>query len=296
MNRILTNLTDAVKVIRSVGPADVLDILIVAAVIYLLIRFIRRTKAHRVANGILLLVLATWLAGALNLTVTSFLLRQVFSIGILAVVILFQPEIRRALEKVGSSQLFSLFGREWGGQAIDHVIIMETIYACEDMARTRTGALIVFERDNRLNEALNSGTPVDAYVSSELLKNIFFNKSPLHDGAVIIKEGRLAAAGCMLPLSTNASLSRDLGMRHRAGIGVSEQTDAVVVIVSEETGGISIAVDGLLKRHLTQDTFEAILRRELLPLEEPAEGRGFFSRLAQGKGNDNAKENREEDR
>ena len=295
MNRILTNLTDAVKVIRSVGPADVLDILIVAAVIYLLIRFIRRTKAHRVANGILLLVLATWLAGALNLTVTSFLLRQVFSIGILAVVILFQPEIRRALEKVGSSQLFSLFGREWGGQAIDHVI-METIYACEDMARTRTGALIVFERDNRLNEALNSGTPVDAYVSSELLKNIFFNKSPLHDGAVIIKEGRLAAAGCMLPLSTNASLSRDLGMRHRAGIGVSEQTDAVVVIVSEETGGISIAVDGLLKRHLTQDTFEAILRRELLPLEEPAEGRGFFSRLAQGKGNDNAKENREEDR
>lgn len=295
MNRILTNLTDAVKVIRSMGPADVLDILIVAAVIYLLIRFIRRTKAHRVANGILLLVFATWLVGALNLTVTSFLLRQVFSIGILAVVILFQPEIRRALEKVGSSQLFSLFGREWGGQAIDHVI-METIYACEDMARTRTGALIVFERDNRLNEALSSGTPVDAYVSSELLKNIFFNKSPLHDGAVIIKEGRLAAAGCMLPLSTNASLSRDLGMRHRAGIGVSEQTDAVVVIVSEETGGISIAVDGLLKRHLTQDTFEAILRRELLPLEEPAEGRGFFSRPAKGKGNDNAKENREEDR
>ena len=293
MNRILSNLSDAGKVVRSVGPADVLDILIVAAVIYLLIRFIRRTKANRVANGLLLLVLVTWLSTALNLTVTSFLLRQVFSIGILAVVILFQPEIRRALEKVGSTKLFSLFGREWGGQAIDHVIV-ETVYACEDMARSRTGALIVFERDNRLNEALASGTLVDGYVSTELLKNIFYDKSPLHDGAVIIKEGRLAAAGCMLPLSANASLSRELGMRHRAGIGVSEQTDAVVVIVSEETGGISIAVDGLLKRHLPQDTFEAILRRELLPLEDPEEGRGFFRRLIRGKGNEHAKENREE--
>ncbi len=292
MNRILTNLTDAGKVIRSMAFSDVVDILIVAALIYLLIRFIRRTNANKVANGILFLVVAMWLSTALNLTVTSFILRQVFEIGILAVIVLFQPEIRRALEKVGSSQLFSLFGREWGGQAIDHVI-METVYACEDMARTRTGALIVFERDNRLNEALSSGTPVDAYVSTELLKNIFYDKSPLHDGAVIIKEGRLAAAGCMLPLSTNASLSRDLGMRHRAGIGVSEQSDAVVVIVSEETGGISVAVDGLLKRHLTQDTFEAILRRELLPLEEPV-NQGFFSRLKNGKGKTDAKDKRDE--
>ena len=293
MNRILTNLSDGVMVIRSMGLSDVLDILIVAVVIYMLIRFIRRTNANKVANGILLLVVAMWLASWLNLTVTSFLLRQVFEIGILAVIVLFQPEIRRALEKVGSSQLFSLLGKEWGGQAIDHVI-METVYACEDMSRERTGALIVFERDNRLNEAMSSGTLVDAFVSTELLKNIFYDKSPLHDGAVIIKEGRLTAAGCMLPLSTNPSLSRDLGMRHRAGIGVSEQSDAVVVIVSEETGGISVAVDGLLKRHLTQDTFEAILRRELLPLEEPVK-RGFIYRLIHGKGNDDATENRDED-
>ena len=293
MNRILSNLSDAGKVFRSMGLNDVLDILIVASVIYFLIRFIRRTKANKVANGILLLVLATWLSTSLGLTVTSFLLRQVFSIGVLAVVILFQPEIRRALEKVGSSQLFSLFGSEWGGQAIDHVI-RETVYACEDMARTRTGALIVFERDNRLNEPLSSGTPIDAFVSTELLKNVFFHNSPLHDGAVIIKEGRLAAAGCMLPLSSNASLSRDLGMRHRAGIGISEQTDALVVIVSEETGGISIAVDGLLKRHLSQDTFEAILKQELLPLEAPEE-KGFLYRLTHRKGKNDAKENREDD-
>lgn len=293
LNNLLTSLSDAVKILRSIGLSDVLDILIVAALIYMLIRFFRRTNAKKVANGILLLVVAMWLASSLNLMVTSFILRQVFNIGILAVVVLFQPEIRRALEKVGSSQLFNLLGREWGGQAIDHVIV-ETVYACEDMSRSRTGALIVFERDNRLNEALSSGTPVDAFVSTELLKNIFFNKSPLHDGAVIIKEGRLAAAGCMLPLSTNPNLSRELGMRHRAGIGVSEQSDAVVVIVSEETGGISVAVDGLLKRHLTQDTFEAILRRELLPMEEPAD-KGFFYRLFYGKGNSDAKENRDQD-
>jgi len=295
MNRIFSNLlgslSDAVKILRSIALSDILDILIVAALIYALIRFIRRTNANKVANGILLLLIAMWLASSLNLMVTSFILRQVFNIGILAVVVLFQPEIRRALEKVGSSQLFNLLGKEWGGQAIDHVIV-ETVYACEDMSRSRTGALIVFERDNRLNEALSTGTPVDAFVSTELLKNIFYDKSPLHDGAVIIKEGRLAAAGCMLPLSNNANLSRDLGMRHRAGIGMSEQSDAVVVIVSEETGGISVAVDGLLKRHLTQDTFEAILRRELLPLEEPTD-KGFFYRLIYGKGINDAKDDRD---
>lgn len=294
MNRILSNLYDAFRFVRTIGFADLLDILIVASLIYVVIRFIRRTNASKVANGILILVAATWLASALNLMVTSFILRQVFNIGILAVIILFQPEIRRVLEKVGSSQLFSLFGKEWGGQAIDHVII-ETVYACEDMAKARTGALIVFERDNRLNEAMSSGTPIDGYVSTDLLKNIFYDKSPLHDGAVIIKEGRLAAAGCMLPLSTNANLSRDLGMRHRAGIGMSEQTDAVVVIVSEETGGISVAVDGLLKRHLSPDTFEALLRRELLPLEETEE-RGFFDRLIHRKGKNDAKDNRDENK
>ena len=293
MDNLLNRLSDALKYLGTMGWSDLVDIAIVAFVIYELIRFIRRTHATKVANGILLLIIATWLSSSLNLMVTSFLMRQVIEIGILAVIVLFQPEIRRALEKVGSSQLFSLFGEEWGGQAIDNVI-SQTAYACEDMARTRTGALIVFERDNRLNEALASGTPVDAYVTTELLKNIFYDKSPLHDGAVIIKEGRLAAAGCMLPLSTNASLSRDLGMRHRAGIGMSEQSDALVVIVSEETGGISVASDGMLKRHLSSDTFEALLRRELLPLEE---GRrpGLRERLKNRKGKNHAEEVREDD-
>ena len=272
--------------IISMGWADVLDVLLVAVVVYAVISFLRRTNSAKVAQGVLLLIIAMWLSSVLRLTVTGFILRQVFEIGVLAVIVLFQPEIRRVLERVGSYRLFSLFSQQLGGQAIERVI-MQTVYACEDMSKSRTGALIVFERLNHLNEQMASGTTVDAVVSSELLKNIFYDKSPLHDGAVIVKDGRLAAAGCMLPLSSNANLSRDLGMRHRAGIGMSEHSDAVVVIVSEETGSVSVAVDGLLKRHLTADTFEALLRRELSVEEESARV-SWRDRLKRTKGNANA--------
>ncbi len=288
MNSTFSQFADSLKAIRSMGLSDVLDILIVAAVVYAVIGFLRRTSSLKVANGILLLLVALWLSSAARLSVTNFLLRQVFEIGILAVIVLFQPEIRRALEKVGSSHLFSIFGKDWGMQGMERVI-MQTVYACEDMARSHTGALIVFERDNRLNEPRSSGTFLDANVSTELLKNIFYDKSPLHDGAAIMKDGRLHSAGCMLPLSKNAGLSRELGMRHRAGIGITEGTDALAVIVSEETGSISVAVDGLLKRHLSLDTFEEILRRELLP-EEDINRSGWFERLKQRKGKKHAEE------
>ena len=294
MNGFMNNLIENLRLIRTMSFSDVLDVLIVAVAIYALIAFVRRTNAIRVAQGLFLLFVALWLSSSsvLNLTLTSFLLRQVFEIGILAVIVLFQPEIRRALERVGSYRLFSLMGKEMGGQVIDKAI-MQTVYACKDMSRTRTGALIVFERRNSLNEPLASGTPLDSAVTAELLKTIFFDKTPLHDGAVIVKDGRIAAAGCMLPLSDNANLSRDLGMRHRAGIGMSERSDAVVVIVSEETGSISVAVDGLLKRRLGADTFEMLLRRELLPEEEENGGgvlRGFLDRV---KGNKDAEQNGE---
>lgn len=282
MNTFLTDLVDSAKYILSMQWYDVVDILLIASAIYAVLTFIRRTNATKVARGILILIIALWLSSALGLTVTNFILQQVFSIGIIAVVVLFQPEIRRALERVGSNPMFSFLGRDWGSQALENVI-MQTVYACEDMSKSRTGALIVFERYNRLDEQLSSGTAMDAIVSTELLKNIFFDKSPLHDGAVIVKDGRIAAAGCMLPLSKNANLSRELGMRHRAGIGMSEHSDAVVVIVSEETGGISVAVDGLLKRHLSPDTFEMLLRRELLPADEPNERVTLRDRLRRKK-------------
>lgn len=282
MNTFLTDLVDSAKYILSMQWYDVVDILLVASAIYAVLTFIRRTNATKVARGILILIIALWLSSALGLTVTNFILQQVFSIGIIAVVVLFQPEIRRALERVGSNPMFSFLGRDWGSQALENVI-MQTVYACEDMSKSRTGALIVFERYNRLDEQLSSGTAMDAIVSTELLKNIFFDKSPLHDGAVIVKDGRIAAAGCMLPLSKNANLSRELGMRHRAGIGMSEHSDAVVVIVSEETGDISVVVDGLLKRHLSPDTFEMLLRRELLPADEPNERVTLRDRLRRKK-------------
>ena len=146
------------------------------------------------------------------------------------------------------------------------------------MSATRTGALIIFERDNRLDDQIRSGTILDAETTAELLKNIFYPKAPLHDGAAIIRSGRIQAAGCMLPLSNNPNLSKELGMRHRAGIGMSEASDAVVVILSEETGSISVAVNGMLKRHLTKDTFEKILLNELIPevKEEPTGARWFL--------------------
>ena len=249
MSNFMTNLEDSLRLIFSMGWSDVLDVLIVAAAVYAVISFIRRTNAVRFAQGILLLLLALGVSSMLHLTVTSFLLRQVFEIGVLAVIVLFQPEIRRALERVGSYKLFSFLGRDAGGPFMEKTI-RQTVYACEDMSKSRTGALIVFERNNRLNEPM-------------------------------------ASAGCMLPLSENANLSRDLGMRHRAGIGMSERSDALVVIVSEETGGISVAQDGLLKRHLTRDTFEDLLQRELLPAEEPGGGKlkGLFNRT---KGKENA--------
>ena len=250
-------LTTVKTYIATIGVADIFDILIVAFLIYQLIRLIRR---------IILLLVMLWLSGILRLTMINFLLRRAVELGLIAILILFQPELRRLLEKIGSSRLQSIFGGDFSTLHMEGAIT-QTVLACADMSKTHTGALIIFERDNQLTDPISTGTLIDAEVTAELLKNIFFVKAPLHDGAVIIKDGRIAAAGCMLPMSANMNLSRDLGMRHRAGIGMSERSDAVVVIVSEETGAISIAVDGMLKRHLSTETVETLLRKELMPAE-----------------------------
>ena len=195
------------------------------------------------------------------------LLQKTVELGLIALVIIFQPELRRLLERMGSKTFPSFGSKPLETLGMDNVI-SQTIAACTQLSSTKTGALIVFERGVTLDEQMRSGTTVNSDVTAELLKNIFYPKAPLHDGAVVIRDGRIAAAGCVLPLTSNTNLSPDLGTRHRAGIGMSEHSDAVVVIVSEETGGISIAVDGMLKRRLSAETFEAILRSELLPAEE----------------------------
>lgn len=266
MNTFSESVSNAVNYIKTIGVADAFDILIVAFLIFELLSLIRKTNTMRVAKGIVVLLFVLWLSGILRLTMINFVLRKAVELGLIALVIIFQPELRRLLEKMGSNRLTKLFGGEFHSVNMEGAIT-QTVLACTDLSKTRTGALIIFERDNQLSDPISTGTMVDAQVTAELLKNIFFVKAPLHDGAVIIKDGRIAAAGCMLPMSANMNLSKDLGMRHRAGIGMSERSDAVVVIVSEETGAISVAVDGMLKRHLSTETVETLLRRELMPEE-----------------------------
>ncbi len=257
---------------QSVEIWDVLDILTIAFLAYQLIKLVQKTNSSRIIKGVALVLVALWLSSG-RLRALNYLLTHIVDIGILALLILFQPEIRRVLEKMGSSRLdfVRFFSRPQVDRQTLEKTIAETVSACGDMSQSRTGALIVFERELSLDEQARSGTQLDAEVSSELLKNIFFVKAPMHDGAAIVRNGRLLGAGCMLPLSRNVNLSRDLGMRHRAGIGMSENSDAVVVLVSEETGSISVAVGGMLKRHLMTETLAQVLRNELLPEEEQAE-------------------------
>ncbi|MGM9522072.1 MAG: diadenylate cyclase CdaA [Oscillospiraceae bacterium] len=258
--------------IQTVTFWDLLDIAIIAFIIYKVLTFVRKTNSGNVIKGIMLLLAVMWLSSILHLSVVSYLLGGTFELGLLAVIVLFQPELRRLLEQFGSSSNFKdLFGRPIQLRSIE-TAITQTVLACADMSRSRTGALLVFERNNNLDSYIKTGTIVDASPAAELLKNLFYDKAPLHDGAVIIRGGRVAGAACMLPLSSNSNISRDLGMRHRAGIGMSERSDAVVAIVSEETGAISVAMDGMLKHGLTPDTLEKLLRNELMPQESEKTG------------------------
>lgn len=264
-----------VNIILSLQVWDILDILVIAYLVYRLLLLVRKTNTSRLLKGVALVMLALWLSSG-RLRALNFLLGNLVDIGLIALLVLFQPEIRRILEQMGSSRLklLELFTKPQVNRQDIERCIDETVNACADMSKSRTGALIVFERDIQLDEMLRSGTKLDAEVSSELLKNIFFVKAPMHDGAVIVRKGRVLGAGCMLPLSRNVNLSRDLGMRHRAGIGMSENSDAVVVLVSEETGSISVAVGGMLKRHLMRETLEQLLRNELMPRSEEEEEGG----------------------
>ena len=257
---------------------DLLDVALMAFLLYKLLTLLKTTSGANLLKGVLIFLGVLFLSSILHLNGISFILSRMLEWGVLALIILFQPEIRRVLEQVGSQrfQFLNLFSRQDTVSELERTIA-QTVLACTEMSRSRTGALIVFEQKMQLDDMVRSGTVLDASVSSELLKNIFFVKAPMHDGAVIIRNGRVLGAGCMLPLSKNVNLSRDLGMRHRAGIGMSENSDAVVVIVSEETGSISVAIGGMLKRHLKPETLENLLRNELLPQESEQEDKQKFS-------------------
>ena len=243
---------------------DWVDIIVVAFLIYRLLPLLRTHNTMRIAKAVLAVVLVAWATDFLQLHTLNFILNQFLTIGLLALVVLFQPELRRMLDHLGSVKLTSFLGPQKPQQELDS-IISQTVMACEIMSRERVGALMVFARSARLEEQMRTGTRIDGIVSEQLIRNIFFTNAALHDGAMIIRDGRIAAAGCVLPLSDSHRLSADLGTRHRAGLGMSEATDAVVVIVSEETGTISVALGGMLKRHLAPQTLERLLHNELNP-------------------------------
>lgn len=252
--------------------SDYLDIAIVAYLLYRIFPLFRSSGTNQIAKAVATILIAAWLTDLLNLYTLSFIMEQFLQVGLIALVVLFQPELRRMLDHIGNIKLHKFLGTEKPGQEMAP-IIEQTVAACVEMSRERVGALIVFARDSRLEEYFKTGTKIDGQVSEQLLRNIFFPKASLHDGAVIIRDGRVAVAGCVLPLSTSARLSADLGTRHRAGVGISEVTDAVVVIVSEETGTISVAVGGMLKRHLAPQTLERVLTHELCPDESQKQDR-----------------------
>ena len=248
--------------------SDYVDIALVAFLIYKLLPLVRNPSTMRIVRAILGVVIVAWAAELLQLYTVSFILNQLLAVGLLAFVILFQPELRRMLDHLGNVKFRNLLGvTNKPAQEMD-VVISQTVMACETMSQERVGALIVFAREARLEEYFKTGTQIDGQVSEQLIRNIFFPKASLHDGAMIVRDGRVAAAGCVLPLSDSNRLSADLGTRHRAGVGVSEVSDAVVVIVSEETGTISVAVGGMLKRHLAPQTLDRLLHNELCPAQE----------------------------
>ncbi len=271
MEAILQTLQLAPEYLRLINLADILDMAIIAFGIYQLFRFIRRSRSGQVAKAIVLIIAAMALANLFHLRVVRTVLNNAVELGVIALVVIFQPEVRRFLEQMGSGKIKELFVAESYSNDLE-TAVKETVEAYAGLSRDKVGALMVFERRTLLDDVLKTGTALDCQVSAELLKNLFWNKAPLHDGAVIVRGGRIVGAGCMLPLSGNVNLSRDLGMRHRAGIGVSENSDAVVAIVSEETGSISVAVNGMLKRHLSPETLERMLRLELMPAAQE-EGR-----------------------
>ncbi len=260
--------------IRAIGIWDFVDIAIVAVLIYQVIKLIRETRAMQLAKGLLLFLLMYFVAYNLNMKTVRFIMQNLVATGVLALVIIFQPELRRGLEHVAQT-LFNKLTTFQSAQEKDSELLGEWAQSVDtiaragaELSRTKTGALIVFERQTKLGEIIKTGTVVDATPSVELIGNLFFVNSPLHDGAMIIRDGRICASGCFLPLSQNYTISKEMGTRHRAALGMSENSDAVIVVVSEETGNISVAKNGKLNIGITVNTLSTILYNEFVSSEK----------------------------
>ena len=269
---IINNLPSSVFSFRL---TDILDILIVAYLFFKISSLVRETRAGTLIKGIVLLLIFMWASNVLQLNTISYLLRNFAQFGIIAVLIVFQPELRRALERVGRTNFSSLFGTQRDSV---EALAGEIATAAAAMSSRRIGALIVLERDTKIGDIVRTGCEIDSKVSSELLINIFIPNTPLHDGAVIIRDNRIEAARCILPLTHNDMLSREFGTRHRAALGLSESSDAAVIVVSEETGKISFALNGNMSRNYTEETLKKAIMKVLSSDSNKAESGKFFAR------------------
>lgn len=276
-----------VSTVSTISFFDILDIALVSVIVYVVVKFFRDTRAAFLFKGIALVLILFFLSSIFKLTATSFILESFLEFGALAIIIIFQPELRSALEKVGRNGLkkFPLLPFDEGSSHEDATteMINNVCRAVAYFSATKTGALIVIERSIKLGDIISSGksVPLDSDTTPELIMNIFFNKAPLHDGAMIIRHNRIVAAGCVLPLSESL-LDKDLGTRHRAGVGISEVSDAVAVIVSEETGVISLAVEGKLTRRYTPDVLPQALSKLLIKEETARSKKDVLKGLLKG--------------
>lgn len=277
---------------------DVLDIMVVSFIIYNLIKIVRETRAEQLVKGILVLLVAFFISGMFSLKMLNALFTSFFQFSVLAVLIVFQPELRSALEHIGRSKIAKYWNNLSGGRDYEEEKLKQiklgikcVVEAANSFQKTKTGALIVFERQTKLGDIIDTGTIINAQPSVPMIGNIFFNKAPLHDGAMVVREGMLYAAGCILPLTkNNSSVSVDLGTRHRAALGISENSDAVIVVVSEETGTISMALNGIITRNYTRETLNAALEELLIPANaEKSDRTPILSGVRKGKKNEKAK-------
>ena len=269
-----------VSVIKSFRPTDALDILITSFLVYKLIQWARASRAGQLAKGLIALVAAFFVADWMQLPTIKVALQYLFSNALILLAVIFQPELRTALERMGRSRIsqLDLFNQK-DEKAIDFqwkTAINAICEAAPVLSRQKTGALMVIERKSRLGEIIKTGTIIDSVPSMELIGNIFFHNSPLHDGAMVLRDGKLYSAGCFLPLSDNYDISKQLGTRHRAALGMSENSDALIIVVSEETGVVSVAMEGKLTRGYDADMLRDLLEKTLLPEKAEEKKSGFW--------------------
>ena len=237
----------------------IIDLAIVIFLIYYFLKIVKGSRAWQLIKGIVLLVVITWLSGLFNLKILNWILTGIMNLGVIAIIVIFQPELRRGLEQLGTNKFTKFFGIDKDLATKTKEDIYKIVIAATELSKTKTGALIVIERDIKIQDIISSGIPMNADVSPQLLVNIFEPKTPLHDGAVVISNNKIAAAACVLPLADDKDIAKELGTRHRAAIGISKESDSIVVVVSEETGKISVAKDGTLIADLREDSLKKIL-------------------------------------